>query len=96
MREIRKSGSEGGGTEDNRRSLPLSDYSTLCSIFGIAGTSPAMTLRRLFHDINAGLNSCPASSLNPGYENFVYGKFSGVNVRSSIFHSGYRSGGSIV
>jgi len=45
MREIRTSGSEGGGIETNRRSLPLS------RLYGcradaktwMAGTSPAMT-----------------------------------------------------
>jgi len=32
----------------------------------VAGTSPAMTLRRLFYVIDAQLNSCPVSKRNPG------------------------------
>ena len=45
MREIRSSGSEGGGIETNRFSLPLSNRLALCSTLGVAGTGPATTPR---------------------------------------------------
>ena len=50
MREIRTSGSEGGGIETNRRSLPLSrlSYGTSASKTWMAGTSPAMTAEKWF------------------------------------------------
>ncbi len=53
MREIRTSGSEGGGIETNRRSLPLSrlSYGTSASKTWMAGTSPAMTPSKWFNVI---------------------------------------------
>jgi hypothetical protein len=52
MREIRTSGSEGGGIEANRCSLPLSRLScgTSASKTWMAGTSPAMTPNNWYRD----------------------------------------------
>src|SRR5258707_12856400 len=55
MREIRKSGSEGGGIETNRCFLPLSRLSGGArSKAWMAGTSPAMTREKWFNVTSIG------------------------------------------